>query len=91
MPQKKNLMTDQIISDEKAAYIGKPFKTYFLPRPNLQDEKDNRIAELAVTSRSEFLITGNIRDFVQKAELRFEQLKIITPGGFVKMWRDKYV
>jgi len=73
------------------AYIGKPFKIYFLLRPNLQDEKDNKIAELAVTSRSEFLITSNIKDLVQKAELRFEQLKIITPGGFVKMWRDKYV
>jgi len=66
------------------AYIGKPFKIYFLLRPNLQDEKDNKIAELAVTSRSEFLITSNIK-------LKFEQLKIITPGGFVKMWRDKYV
>lgn len=70
------------------AYIGKPFKIYFLFRPNLKDEKDNKIVELAVTSQSDYLITSNIRDF-KNAELKFAQLKIITPGEFVKMWRDK--
>jgi len=70
------------------AYIGKPFEIYFLLRPNLKDEKDNKIVELAVTSQSDYLITSNIRDF-KNAELKFDQLKIITPGEFVKMWRDK--
>ena len=70
------------------AYIGKPFEIYFLLRPNLKDEKDNKIVELAVTSQSDYLITSNTRDF-KNAELKFDQLKIITPGEFVKMWRDK--
>ena len=47
----------------------------------------NKIVALAVTSQSDYLITSNIRDF-KKAELKFDQLNIITPGEFVKMWRD---
>ena len=70
------------------AYIGKTFEIYFLLRPNLKDEKDNKIVELAVTSQSDYLITSNIRDF-KNAELKFDQLKIITPSEFVKMWRNK--
>jgi putative PIN family toxin of toxin-antitoxin system len=72
------------------AYIGKIFEIYFLLRPNLKDEKDNKIVELAVTSQSNYLITSNIRDF-KNAELKYEQLKIITPSKFVKMWRSKNV
>ena len=71
------------------AYISKTFEIYFLLRPNLKDEKDNKIVELAVTSQSNYLITSNVRDF-KNAELKFDQLKIITPGKFVKMWREKY-
>ena len=70
------------------AYISKTFEIYFLLRPNLKDEKDNKIVELAVTSQSDYLITSNIRDF-KNAELKFDQLKIITPSEFVKMWRNK--
>ncbi|MBN1351473.1 putative toxin-antitoxin system toxin component, PIN family [candidate division KSB1 bacterium] len=72
------------------AYIGKPFEIYFLLRPNLKDEKDNKIVELAITSRSDYLITSNIRDF-KTAELKFDELNVITPGEFVKLWRDKNV
>ena len=70
------------------AYISKVYEIFFLLRPNLKDEKDNKIVELAVTSQSDYLITSNIRDF-KKAELKFDQLRIITPGNFVKMWRDR--
>ena len=71
------------------AYVGKTFDIYFLLRPNLRDEKDNKIVELAVASQSEFLITSNVKDF-RSAELFFEHLKIITPSDFVKLWRDKH-
>jgi len=70
------------------AYIGRTFEIYFLFRPNLRDEKDNKIVELAVTSQSDYLITSNVRDF-KKAELKFDQLRVITPSEFVKTWRDK--
>ena len=70
------------------AYISKTFEIYFLLRPNLKDEKDNMIVELAVTSQSDYIITSNAKDF-KNAELKFDELKVITPGEFVKMWRNK--
>lgn len=69
-------------------YIGKPFATYFLFRPNLKDEKDNMVVELAVTSQSDYLVTSNMKDF-KNAELKFDQLKIVTPGEFARIWRCK--
>lgn len=72
------------------AYTSKTYEIYFLLRPNLKDEKDNMLVELAVTSQSDYLITSNVKDF-ENAELKFEQLQIITPSEFVKKWRDKYV
>jgi len=68
------------------AFVGIPCATYFLFRPNLRDEKDNMVLEAAVSSQSDYLITSNIKDF-SGAELRFDQLKIVTPGEFVKIWR----
>lgn len=57
----------------------------FLLRPNLQDENDNMFMELAFASDSRFLITKNIRDFVNNAELKFDGIQIITPADFMKM------
>ena len=69
------------------AYVGKVYDPHFLYRPNLLDEADNMFIELAVSSQSDFLITNNIKDF-KNAELKFEQLRIITPGEFIRYWRD---
>lgn len=72
------------------AYVGKPYKTYFLFRPNLKDEKDNMVVELAVTSQCDYLVTSNTKDF-KNAELKFDQLNIVTPSEFAKIWRSKDV
>jgi putative PIN family toxin of toxin-antitoxin system len=72
------------------AYVGKPFNTYFLFRPNLKDEKDNMLVELAITSQSDYLVTSNVKDF-KNAELKFDQLKVVTPSEFAKIWRSKDV
>jgi len=55
---------------------------YYMWRPNLKDEDDNFIVELAVVSGAEYIITYNGKDF-QNSELRFKY-KIITPEAFVK-------
>jgi len=68
------------------AFVGKPFDIYYLFRPNLIDENDNMMIELAVTSQSEYLITSNIKDF-KNAELKFKNLSILTPGNFVRRWK----
>jgi predicted nucleic acid-binding protein len=72
------------------AYIGKPYATYFLFRPNLKDENDNIFIELAVASNCDYVITNNVKDFTTKTELRSEEVSVITPANFVKMWRKKY-
>lgn len=70
------------------AYVGKVYEIFFLFRPNLRDESDNKFVELAVTSQSDYLITSNTKDF-QNSDLIFDNLKIITPGEFVKIWRKE--
>ncbi len=56
--------------------------TYFTWRPNLRDEADNHIVELAVASGASHILTWNVRDFASM-ELRFPLL-IKTPPEFLK-------
>ncbi len=69
------------------AYIGRPFDTHFLFRPNLKDESDNIFVELAVASGAKFVVTNNIRDFTNNSQLRFPDFLVVTPSEFVKRWR----
>ncbi len=55
---------------------------YYMWRPNLKDENDNFVVELAVASGAEAIITYNIKDF-KNAELIFNH-KIISPEDFIK-------
>ena len=55
---------------------------YYTWRPNLKDEGDNFLIELAVSSGAKAIITYNIKDF-KNAELVFSY-KIITPEDFIK-------
>ena len=57
-------------------------EVYYLWRPNLNDEDDNFVIELAVASGAEYVITYNLKDF-EHAELSFN-CKIITPENFIK-------
>ena len=70
------------------AYTSSEFDPKFLFRPNLQDENDNIFVELAIVSGSTYIITSNIKDFIN-ADLKFDNFKIITPGNFIKQWRQK--
>lgn len=51
---------------------------YFSWRPNLADEGDNHLVELAVAGRAETIITRNRRDFA-RMELRFPALTLRSP------------
>jgi len=55
---------------------------YYMWRPNLNDEDDNFVVELAVASGAEAIITYNIKDF-NNAELSFSHT-ITTPENFIK-------
>ncbi len=51
---------------------------YYGWRPNLADESDNHLIELAVAGGADAIVTRNVRD-LQKAELRFPGLTVMTP------------
>jgi putative PIN family toxin of toxin-antitoxin system len=59
---------------------------YYLWRPNLRDEGDNHVLELAVAGGAEMIITKNVADF-QGAELRFENIRVVTPWEVAKELR----
>jgi predicted nucleic acid-binding protein len=56
---------------------------YYGWRPNLRDEGDNHLIELAVAGRASAVITKNARDF-RSAELHFPGLKILLPEEALK-------
>lgn len=58
-------------------------KVYFLWRPNLPDEGDNHLIELALAGSAETIVTNNIKDLAH-GQLRFPNLKIQTPNQFLK-------
>lgn len=58
-------------------------RVYFLWRPNVRDESDNHLVELAVAGGAEAIVTRNVRDFAQM-ELRFAQLAIARPEDFLQ-------
>lgn len=61
-------------------------RIYYLWRPNLVDalkdtathKGDNHLIELAVAGNAEIIVTNNIKDF-QQSQLRFRDLRILTP------------
>ena len=55
----------------------------FLLRPNLPDEADNHLVELAVAGNAEAIITHNARD-VASGDLVFDGIRIVAPGDLLK-------
>lgn len=56
---------------------------YYLWRPNLPDEADNHLIELALAGGANVIVTNNLRD-VSRGELRFPSLNILPPNQFLK-------
>lgn len=55
----------------------------FLWRPNLPDEADNHLIELAIAGNAKWIVTNNVRDIAQ-GELVFDSFRIVTPGDWLK-------
>jgi len=53
---------------------------FFLWRPLLPDPKDDMVLELAVASRSRYIVTYNQRDFAAAARFGIE---VLTPEAFL--------
>ena len=58
-------------------------RIYFGWRPNLPDEGDNHLVELAVAGGASRIVTQNLRD-LQGKELKFPGLLAVTPAHFLK-------
>lgn len=57
-------------------------KVYFLWRPNLPDEADNHLIELALAGAAQTIVTHNLSD-LQQGDLRFPGLIIQSPRQFL--------
>lgn len=83
-----------IIDDSKLTYeevdelfdallsVSKWTDVYYLFRPNLKDESDNHLIELAVASNSQYIITHNKKDFLD-CELKFN-IQILNAQEFLQ-------
>ncbi|MDF1635733.1 putative toxin-antitoxin system toxin component, PIN family [Mycoplana sp. MJR14] len=59
---------------------------YFQWRPNLADEADNHLIELAFAANAGIVVTSNFKDF-QHSDLMFPQIEILQPEAFL----DRYL
>jgi putative PIN family toxin of toxin-antitoxin system len=57
-------------------------KVFYLWRPNLPDEGDNHLVELAVAGTARSIVTNNLGD-LRHGELRFPALAVLTPKQFL--------
>jgi putative PIN family toxin of toxin-antitoxin system len=58
-------------------------RVYYQWRPNLKDEADNHLIELAVAGNAECIVTRNTKD-IAVGQLAFPHIKILTPEAFLK-------
>jgi putative PIN family toxin of toxin-antitoxin system len=58
-------------------------RVYYVWRPNLPDEADNHLVELAVAGGADFIVTRNLRH-LKNMELHFPNLQIVAPETFLK-------
>ena len=75
-PEEINILFDGLLS------VCELVKIYYLWRPNLVDEGDNYLIELAIAGNAEILVTHNIKDF-QRSQLKFPQLQIKQPKEII--------
>lgn len=68
---------------EALASVGRWVNVYYLWRPNLRDEADNHLVELAVAGGVAAIVTHNVRD-LRSGELLFPGLQVLTPAAFLK-------
>jgi putative PIN family toxin of toxin-antitoxin system len=57
---------------------------YYLWRPNLKDEADNHIIDLAIAGNAQVIVTNNIKDF-RNTELIFPNLSIVRPEQLIRV------
>ena len=60
-------------------------RVYYSWRPNLPDEADNHLVELALAGNAAAIVTRNIGDLT-RGELKFPGLQILKPEDFLETY-----
>jgi len=68
------------------AQRGRWVPVYYGWRPNLPDEADNHLIELALAGSAEAIVTHNVRN-IRGGELQLGNLRILTPAQCLEEWR----
>jgi hypothetical protein len=74
---------DRLGVDERGRRESGNSAVLFRWRPNLADESDNHLVELAVAGGATAIVTNNVRD-LRSGELVFPDIGIMTPAEFLK-------
>lgn len=84
--------TDATTSQERLqvlaalAQVGRWVDIYYGWRPNLPDEADNHLIELAMAGGAAAIITHSVRD-VRRGELLSNGLQVLTPADYLEKMR----
>jgi len=65
--------------------VGQWVTVYYGWRPNLPDEGDNHLSELAIAGGADVIITHNIRD-IKRGEL-LNSIKVQSPSDFLEIMK----
>jgi putative PIN family toxin of toxin-antitoxin system len=82
-PAERNTLFDAFLS------VCSWIRVSYLWRPNLKDEADNHLIELAVAGNADWVVTRNVRD-VGRGEILFPNLRIGGAGAFLEEWRSTW-
>ena len=79
------LFADSVLTDREREQFFDGFlrccrwvEVFYAWRPNLPDEADSHLIELAMAAQADVIVTRNLRD-VSRGELKFPNLRVLTP------------
>lgn len=71
--------TERVEVLKALASVGRWVSIYYGWRPNLPDEGDNHLIELAVAGNAQAIVTYNVKD-LRRGQLAWPNLRIMTPA-----------